>query len=468
MAIDIYSPRVMIPALKETKKVRTFLRDTFFGQRRTYRTENIDIDQQEKGRRVAPFVNRWAPGKVVDRQGFTTSSVAPPCIAMKIPITAQDVSTRLMGETVYEDRAPEQRGMAILADDLATLLEMLARAEEMMARDAIFNVVGDASVVTANGDDVAMSFTFTRKAALQLGTLTGTDAWSHADSDPLAQIDSFCETYAEAVGMVVTDIILGGTAYRTFLANAKVKAQMVNTSLIQTGVIAPQGVPDGARLVGTLYGGALRLWTYHEWYDDPSNAGASTAMVPAKKVMLASNALRTEDALRRGPGPHRHGPRRDADAEGGGGAAEELDHPGSARAVPGAPLAPAAGADPEPLHDRAGRRLAAGRDGVLRSDRRGPGRLPQRRGVRPGPHDRCPGLRLEPVRLVAARQRRATGPAGRPGRVPHGVVLRVKASDLPELPVITERLTVDGKLGSVVFVDDKDGLLSIHLRWFES
>jgi hypothetical protein len=74
---------------------------------------------------------------------------------------------------------------------------------------------------------------------------------------------------------------------------------MVNTSLIQTGVVAPQGVPDGARLVGTLYGGALRMWTYHEWYDDPDNAGATTAMVPAKKVMIASDRLRTERATAR-------------------------------------------------------------------------------------------------------------------------------------------------------------------------
>jgi hypothetical protein len=70
MSIDIYSPRVMIPRLREIKPVRTFLRDMFFSQARTYRVENIDIDTQEKGRRVAPFVNRWAPGKFVERLGL--------------------------------------------------------------------------------------------------------------------------------------------------------------------------------------------------------------------------------------------------------------------------------------------------------------------------------------------------------------------------------------------------------------
>src|SRR5437762_108593 len=103
MSIDIYSPRVMTPALREMKPVRSFLIDKFFAQQRTYRTENIDIDVQVEGRRVAPFVNRWAPGKLVERLGFTTTSIAPPCVAMKIPITAQDVSTRVMGEHAYEN-----------------------------------------------------------------------------------------------------------------------------------------------------------------------------------------------------------------------------------------------------------------------------------------------------------------------------------------------------------------------------
>jgi hypothetical protein len=294
MAIDIFQPRVMIEALREMKPVRTFLRDKFFSVERTYRTEKIDLDKQVKGRRVAPFVNRIGPAKLVERVGFSTDSVAPPCVAMKIPVTAEDVSTRRIGENAYENRDPAQRARELLADDLVELSEMLARREEMMARDAIFTLSGNNSYVLAQGEDTKLEFLFPRLAGLILGTLTGTDLWDNAASDPLAQIDAWLELFAKLTGLVGTDVVLGGTAYRTFLDNTKVKAKMVNTSLIQTGVIAPQGVPDGARLVGTLYGGAVRLWTYHEWYDDPDNSGTTTEMVPAKKVMIASDRLRTE------------------------------------------------------------------------------------------------------------------------------------------------------------------------------
>lgn len=294
MSIDIYQPRVMIAALVEMKKARTFLRDRFFSQVGLYRTENIDVDTQIHGRRVAPFVSKIAPGRFVERLGFDTDSVAPPCVAMKTTITAEDVSTRVMGEHVYENRDPAQRAQALLAADLLELEGMLARREEMMVRDAIFTLSGNNSVITANGDDKSLSFTFPRNSELQIGTLTSTAAWTHSDSDPLAKIDEWLELYAKVTGLVPTDMVFGGTAYRTFVGNAKVKAQMVNTSLIQTGVVAPQGIPDGARLVGTLYGGAFRMWTYHEWYDDPDNSGTTTEMVPAKKIMIASDQLRTE------------------------------------------------------------------------------------------------------------------------------------------------------------------------------
>lgn len=289
MSVDIYSPRVLIEANRQIKPVRTFLRDTFFSAQRTYRVENIDIDQQVKGRRVAPFVNKWGQSPTLDRLGFTTLSDSPPCIALKTVVTAQDTSNRVMGESLYENRDPAARARDLLADDLMELQAMFARREEMMVRDVLFN-----SAVVCDGLDTKKTYTFTRDSDLSIGTLGGSAAWTHADSDPLAKIDEWLELFARETGRTATDMILGGTAYRTFLDNVKVKAKMVNTSLIQTGVIQPDGIPDGARLVGTLYGGAFRLWTYHEWYDDPDANGATTDMVPAKKILIGAKSSRTE------------------------------------------------------------------------------------------------------------------------------------------------------------------------------
>jgi hypothetical protein len=202
---------------------------------------------------------------------------------MKMPITAQDVSTRSMGEHVYENRDPAQRAQELLADDLVELEQMLTRREEMMCRDAIFTLSATTRASPRSARTTSLTFDFARKAG-------AADRHAHRHrrvgqrrERPAGADRQWAELYAKLTGLVVTDMVFGGTAYRTFLDNTKVKAKMVNTSLIQTGVVAPQGVPDGARLVGTLYGGALRMWTYHEWYDDPDNAGTTTAMVPARR-----------------------------------------------------------------------------------------------------------------------------------------------------------------------------------------
>ncbi len=47
-------------------------------------------------------------------------------------------------------------------------------------------------------------------------------------------------------------------------------------------------------------------------------------------------------------------------------------------------------------------------------------------------------------------------------------LLHVMKSDLPAVPLITQRMSVDGKLGNVVKVDEAMGMLSIRLQWFES
>ena len=47
-------------------------------------------------------------------------------------------------------------------------------------------------------------------------------------------------------------------------------------------------------------------------------------------------------------------------------------------------------------------------------------------------------------------------------------LLHLRKDDLAEVPAITQRMSVAGRLGNVVKVDEAMGMLSIRLRWFES
>lgn len=46
--------------------------------------------------------------------------------------------------------------------------------------------------------------------------------------------------------------------------------------------------------------------------------------------------------------------------------------------------------------------------------------------------------------------------------------LHVRQEDLPAVPVIRQRLVIDGKPANVIKVDEAMGMLSIRLQWYES
>lgn len=46
--------------------------------------------------------------------------------------------------------------------------------------------------------------------------------------------------------------------------------------------------------------------------------------------------------------------------------------------------------------------------------------------------------------------------------------LYVKTASLSAVPVVGQRMTIDGRPGDVVSVTEDDGLLTIRLRWYES
>ena len=63
--VSIYEPRTMMGVVRKLPPVRTFFRDTFFGNTRTFVTEKVDIDFWKGNRAMAPFVSRLVGGQII-------------------------------------------------------------------------------------------------------------------------------------------------------------------------------------------------------------------------------------------------------------------------------------------------------------------------------------------------------------------------------------------------------------------
>lgn len=280
MALDLFNTRSMAAAVRERRSPKGFLLKKFFSRVEQHDTAEVDIDVIRNKRRLAPFVNPLSEGKLVEHAGFSTRSIRPPYIKPKMVTTAADLLTRGVGQAVYGDQTPAQRAASRLAEELAEMDDMITRREEWMAAQALFT---GSVTVTGEGLNAVINFGYTASHDI---TLTGTNAWDDAASDPIANLRAWKSIAVQDSGLVPTDAILGSAARDAFLGNAVVAAQLDRTHQATLQIQMTQaGMPDGVTYIGRIEG--LDLWTYEEYYLD--DAGNEQPMVPTKSVLLGSS-----------------------------------------------------------------------------------------------------------------------------------------------------------------------------------
>lgn len=281
MAIDLFSTRTMLEAVRQMQPVRTFLKNTFFTNVRTFDTEHVDVDIIKGKRRMAPFVSPKIGGKVVERLGYRTNTYKAPMLAPKLATTAEQLLKRLPGEPLYSGMSPEDRAAEQLGRDLAELDEIITRREEWMCAQALFtgqiHIVGD-------GVDEVIDFGLTNKEVL-----AGTAKWSDPNSDPLADLKRWRREIIKASGFSPDIVIMSSDAADAFLAHEKVQ-KLLDLRLVDTGQINPQTLPNGATYIGRIAEVGVNIYTYDEWYLDDD--GIEKPMVPEKTVLMASTAAR--------------------------------------------------------------------------------------------------------------------------------------------------------------------------------
>ncbi len=287
MAIDIYARRTLLKAQRQIPAARTWLRDTFFTEKKEFDTKKVDIDIVKGKRKLASFVSPLKEGKVVSKEGYATETFTPPYLKEKTPLQPQDFYNKMAGAHLYaDDMTPEQRAGAALGEIMSELTHRFDRREEAMCAEAM-----NSGKVTCVGDGVDMVVDFGMPAENQ-AILTGTDLWTDALGKPMDNLMDWCGGQGQRSGIVPQMGILGLDAWKGLRTNTTFMKALDNRR-INTGEINPQLLPNGVSFLGTIYeaGVALDLYTYAEWYVDPVS-GLEVPMVPADRLWLGSPAAR--------------------------------------------------------------------------------------------------------------------------------------------------------------------------------
>lgn len=284
LALDLYRTTVMLEAIRLTPIKQTFLRDNFFPVYKEFITEDCIVDLKRRNRIMAPVVSRRRRGQVVERYPYKTFRVEPPFISPVRTLTLEDLEKRVPGEDLFDPLTVEQRQMELLADDTDELFDMIDRREEWMCAQVLTT-----GSITAVSDDPTEQFEFlVNYGFTQTATLTGSATWSnYTTSNPFLDLQSAIDTVSTNSTIIPDCCIMNPLTWRWFVASQQVQRTLFARS-ISIGDVGPARIQEfpGAKLVAQLTDPSISIYTYNEWYADPTNNYVNTKLIPDWKVII--------------------------------------------------------------------------------------------------------------------------------------------------------------------------------------
>lgn len=278
--VDLYTPRTLAEVVKTTPPVRTFLRDRFFTNVKTFPTKRVDIDIVKGNRKMAAFIHPMVGGEIVQAEGYETKSYAPPLINPATISTADQLLERLPGEDMYSGKTPADRAAEKLIEEYNQLNDMTTRREEWMAAQVL--TTGQLKV-KGKGVDEVIDFGLTNKI-----TLPSTKKWGASAADIWGNLKDWKQQVSRNGFANANMVIMGKAAADAFMADATV-AKLLDNRRIEIGAIKPEEMEGGLTYYGHLNLPGVDIYGYDEVYLD-DETGETKPLIPDNVVLMIPSA----------------------------------------------------------------------------------------------------------------------------------------------------------------------------------
>lgn len=278
--VDLYTPRTLAEVVKTTPPVRTFLRDRFFTNVKTFPTKRVDIDIVKGNRKMAAFIHPMVGGEIVQAEGYETKSYAPPLINPATISTADQLLERLPGEDMYSGKTPADRAAEKLIEEYNQLNDMTTRREEWMAAQVL--TTGQLKV-KGKGVDEVIDFGLTNKI-----TLASTKKWGASAADIWGNLKDWKQQVSRNGFANANMVIMGKAAADAFMADATV-TKLLDNRRIEIGAIKPEEMEGGLTYYGHLNLPGVDIYGYDEVYLD-DETGETKPLIPDNVVLMIPSA----------------------------------------------------------------------------------------------------------------------------------------------------------------------------------
>lgn len=274
---DIYAFPTLLKVVGQLPRPNTYILDRFFVDGDPFDTEYVEVQTYKGNKPIAPYVSEYQPGKVVLRGGYEAKQYKPALIKPARPITAIDLKVRSAGESLINPDPPEARARKLLAKDIIELNDTITRRLVQQAAQLIYT-----GRVTQIGEGVEniIDYGFSNTV-----TLSGTDLWSHPDSDPIKFLAGLRKAIMDENAPTPDVVLADYDAAVALMRHPKILALADNNG-VDVGNIDTTLLPDGVTYHGYLRDVGLSVYSYTGKYTDDD--GTEKPFIPAGTISVMS------------------------------------------------------------------------------------------------------------------------------------------------------------------------------------
>jgi hypothetical protein len=272
---DIYSFPQLVKVVGQLPPPSEYILTNFFAEGETGLSTEIEIQTLKGNKPIAPYVSPYTPGKLVLRSGFTAKQYEPVPVKPLRNITYHDLKVRQAGESLYNPDSIETRQRKLIAKDLVELNDTIIRRKVEMSTQLMFT-----GKVTQIGEGISqeLDFDFTN-----IITLSGTDLWSNATSDPIKFLSSLRMAILQKNGRTPRRLLCSYDAATALVRHPEI-LKLADNKGLDIGKIDTTLLPDGVTYHGYLRDVGIDIYSYTGTYTD--DEGNDKPYIPAGHVVM--------------------------------------------------------------------------------------------------------------------------------------------------------------------------------------
>lgn len=278
---DIFDRTNMSAVASAILVPKTGLIDLFYGHvtPNTWDTESIDVEVRDGTRGIAKYTKRGQEGTKVENKGYKIKNFRPPYIDEEKATRASEFLKKIEGLT-NESKIEKQKARAEIkiVNDITELKERTVRAEVKQVADGILD--GKLTVIESG---VSREIDFNMPESHSI-VYSGSDLWTHEDSDPIEDIRLWREMVQENSGKDIDAMVFGRDVLKAFIKNKKVQ-EYYNHLRITIGEVKAKKLGNGLTLYTDMEG--MDIYTYVDWYYD-EDSKKNKPMIPHHKIIFGA------------------------------------------------------------------------------------------------------------------------------------------------------------------------------------